>query len=62
MNEERFHYQKEDDETWSVVDSITNRLAEIGSRQVSGLNQRDAMDLLKTLNARIPVAWAEARR
>ena len=61
MNEYRFHYQREDDETWSVVDSTTNRLAEIGSRQVSGLNQLDAMDLLKTLNAPVPVAWAEAR-
>ena len=61
MSEYRFHYQREDDETWSVVDSTTNRLAEIGSRQVSGLNQRDAMDLLKTLNARVPVAWAGAR-
>jgi len=61
MNEYRFHYQREDDETWSVVDSTTNRLAEIGSRQVSGLNQRDAMDLLKTLNAPIPVAWVGAR-
>lgn len=62
MSANRFHYQREDDDTWSVVDSITNRLAEIGSRQVSGLNQRDAMDLLKTLNAAVPVAYAEARR
>ena len=61
MSENRFHYQREDDETWSVVDSVTNRPAEIGSRQVSGLNQRDARDLLKTLNARIPVARARAR-
>jgi hypothetical protein len=61
MSEKRFHYQREDDDTWSVVDSITSRLAEIGSRQVSGLNQADAMDLLKTLNARIPAVWAEAR-
>ena len=61
MSEKRFHYQREDDETWSVVDSMTNCIAEVGSREVSGLNQRDAMDLLKTLNARIPVAWAGAR-
>lgn len=61
MNEYRFHYQREDDGTWSVVDSTTSRVAEIGSRQVSGLNQRDATDLLRTLNARIPIACAEAR-
>jgi hypothetical protein len=61
MSVKRFHHQREDDETWSVVDTNTNRLAEIGSRQVSGLNQRDATDLLKTLNARIPVACAETR-
>lgn len=61
MNENRFHYQREDDETWYVVDSATNRPTEIGSRQVSGLNQRDAMDLLKTLNAQIPVARARTR-
>lgn len=61
MSEKRFHYQREDDETWSVVDSITNRVAEVGSRQVSGLNERDATDLLKILNARIPVACAEGR-
>jgi hypothetical protein len=61
MSENRFHYQREDDETWSVVDSMTNRVAEVGSRQVSGLNKDDAMDLLETLNAPGPIPYAEAR-
>jgi hypothetical protein len=56
MDAKRYLKRQGEDDTWSLVDTVTGRTAEMGSRQLSGLNAADAADLLETLNAPRPTA------
>lgn len=60
MSDDRYQQRQGDDDTWIIVDAVTGRVAEVGSRQASGLSEHDAQELVDMLNAlRFPSA-AEA--
>lgn len=60
MNDNRYQQRRGDDDTWIILDAVTGRIAEVGSRQASGLSEHDAQELVYALNApRFPFA-AEA--
>jgi len=44
--------------TWAVLDTVTQRPAEMGSRTIVGLNRRDAEELAELLNS-LPVQQQE---
>lgn len=47
---ERYKIQQGINETWMVIDTTTERAAEMGSRSVIGMNRQDAEELAELLN------------
>ena len=46
----RYKPQQESNETWTVIDAQTERVAEMGSRTIIGMNQQDAEEIAELLN------------
>ena len=47
---ERYKPQEGPNETWTVIDAQNERVAEMGSRTIIGLNQQDAEEIAELLN------------
>lgn len=52
MFELRYDSVRDSDGTWSVVDTFTGRIYEIGHRQVTRLQRPDVIELLEILNGK----------
>jgi hypothetical protein len=50
MFELRYESVPDSNGTWSVVDTFTGRICEIGQRQVTRLQERDMIEFLEILN------------
>lgn len=46
----RYECQEDTSGTWSVIDTLTGRVCEIGYRDVCRLRERDALEMTEVLN------------
>lgn len=46
----RYECRKDSNGTWSVFDTFTSRVCNVGGREVHLLSERDARDILEILN------------
>lgn len=47
---QRYKLQQELNNTWTVIDTQTERVAEMGSRTIVGMNRQDAEELAELMN------------
>lgn len=47
---QRYEPQQGPNETWTVIDAETERVAKMGSRTIIGMNQQDAEEIAELLN------------
>jgi hypothetical protein len=52
----RYTRRIEEDGTWTVFDAFTGRTAEVGSRQTTGMQLRDAEEIVAILNRMHPAS------